>query len=99
MLAERTSRDEARASHIQMCLRKAFLCSAIGALPLRAGNVYCEYSTQFTCGSIAIDVAHRRIHFRSPVAPKRSVLIISRSEPAAIKSSVTYSTNDVGPQT
>src|SRR5260370_41484034 len=50
-------------------------------------------------GCISIQVVHRCAHFRSPVAPKRSVLMYSRPWPAAIRRSVAFSTNDVGPQT
>src|SRR5207244_3524105 len=99
MPAKRTSCNEAGTLRIQMRLGKATLCAAIRTLSFCAGNVHREYSAQFTCGSISVKIVHRCTHFRSPVAPKRSVLIFLRSWPAAISRSVALSTNDVGPQT
>jgi len=99
MSARRTSRDKARALHVQMCLGKQSLCAAIGTLSLCTRNIHHEYPAQFTCGSVTVKVIHKCIHFRSPVAPKRSVLILSRSWLPAIRRLVACSTNDVGPQT
>src|SRR5215468_9226124 len=73
--AKRTSRDEAGTLRVQMCFCKPSLCSAIAALALCARNIHRKNSAQFTCSSITVQVVHRWIHFRSPVAPKRSVLI------------------------
>src|SRR5215469_6338727 len=99
MPAKGAPRDEARTLQIQMSLGEAPSCAAIGALSFCGGNVHREYSAQFTCCSITVKIVHRCIHLRSPVAPKRSVLILLRSWPAEIRRSVACSTNDVGPQT
>src|SRR5215472_4374496 len=99
MLAERAPRNEAGTLQIQMHIGKALLGATIPTLSFCGRNVHCEYHAQFTCGSITVKIVHRCIHFRSPVAPKRSALILDRSWPAAINRSVAYSTNDVGPQT
>jgi hypothetical protein len=82
-----------------MRLGKVPLCAAIRTLSFGNRNIHCEYSAQFPCRSISVKVVHRCTHFRSPVAPKRSVLIFWRLWPAVISSSVVLSTNDVGPQT
>src|SRR4029077_9159979 len=99
MVTRCAARDEARTLHIQMCLRERFLGAAFGTLSLCCCNIHREYSAQFTCAGITVKIVHRCIHFRSPVAPKRSVLILSRSWPASIRRSVVCSTNEVGPQT
>ncbi len=49
--------------------------------------------------SLSWSTRGKRSHFRSPVEPKRSVLILSRSLPEVLRRSVALSTNDVGPQT
>jgi len=61
---------------------------------------FVKYFAQFTGGSVTVKVVGgKRDHFRSPVEPKRSVLILSRSMPEAMRRSVALSTKDVGPQT
>jgi len=64
-----------------MRLGEALLCAAIGTLTFCARNIHREYSAQFTRGCISVKVVHRCTHFRSPVAPKRSVLMLSRPSP------------------
>src|SRR5262249_56207731 len=97
--AKRTPRDKPRTLHIQVRFGKVFFCAAIGALSLCARDIQREYPAQFTGGSVTVKIVHRCTHVCSPVAPKRSVLILSRSWPTAIRRSVVCSTNDVGPQT
>jgi hypothetical protein len=100
VLTNRAPRHEAGTSHVYTCLSKALYCAAVRTLPLRSCNIHGKYVAQFTCGSVTIKVVIGiQIHFRSPVGPKRSVLILSGLLPAAVRSLDALSTNDVGPQT
>jgi hypothetical protein len=54
MPAKRTSCNHAGALRIQMRLGKAPLCAAIRTLSFGVGNIHCEYSAQFPCGSISV---------------------------------------------
>src|SRR4029077_19196464 len=79
---------------------KALYCATTRALCFRSRNLHREYCAQFTGGSIAVKVVvGMRVHLRSPVGPKRSVLILSGLLPEALRKPTALSTNDVGPQT
>jgi hypothetical protein len=83
-----------------MCLSKALYCAAVRTLSLCSCNIHGKYVAQLTRGSVTIKVIiDIRIHYRSPVGPKRSVLIFSGSLPEAVRSLDALSTNDVAPQT
>jgi hypothetical protein len=70
------------------------------ALPLQKATEKRDIDKMNTSGSVGVEVVvGKQTHFRSPVEPKRSVLILSRSWPDAPRRSVAFSTNDVGPQT
>jgi len=91
---------DARTLHVDMCVGEALSCAAVGTLSFCSRKVQGEYFAQFTGGRIAVEVVGvKGSHFRSPVEPKRSVLILSRSLPEAVRRAVTFSTNEVGPQT
>jgi hypothetical protein len=99
MLANGAPRDNAWALNVHMHLGKASGCAAIRTLPFCSRHIRREYFAQFSGGNIAVKVVICCAHLRSPVEPKRSVLIFSRWFPAPIRRSVAFSTNDVGPQT
>jgi hypothetical protein len=67
-------------------------------LAFRRSHIDAKYRAQVATGDVTVQTvisAHRR----SPVAPKRSVLIRSGLFPAATRRPAALSTNDVGPQT
>ena len=98
MLANGAPRHETGTLHVYMCLSKALYYAAVRTLSLRSRNIDREYSAQFTRGAVTVKIVVR-IHFRSPVGPKRSVRIRSGLWPQAVRSLAAFSTNDVGPQT
>jgi len=65
-------------------------------LALRRSHIDAEYRAQVATGGVTVQTVISA-HCRSPVAPKRSVLIRSGLFPAARPAAL--STNDVGPQT
>ena len=100
VLANGAPSHDARTLHIYMRVSEALYCAAVRTLPFCRRHVHAEDFAQFTSGSVAVEVVvSSRGHFRSPVEPKRSVLILSPSLPEALRRSVALSTNDVGPQT
>jgi hypothetical protein len=100
VLANGAPCHDARTLHVDMCVGEALSCAAVCTLSFCGRKVQGEYFAQFTGGRIAVEVVGvKGSHFRSPVEPKRSVLILSRSMPAAMRRSVALSTKDVGPQT
>jgi hypothetical protein len=100
VLANGAPSDDAGTLHVYVRFSKALSCPAVGTLSFCGSNVHCEYLAQFTGSRVAVEVVGGKgIHFRSPVEPKRSVLILSRSMPEALRRSVVLSTKDVGPQT
>ncbi len=100
VLANGAPSHDAGTLHVDMCLGKTLSCAAVRTLSFCGCKVQGEYLAQFAGGSITVKVVVGvRTHFRSPVGPKRSVLILSRPLPEAIRRSVAPSTNDVGPQT
>src|SRR5690349_1885943 len=83
-----------------MGLGKASFCAAVGAMSQGRRNIHSKYSAQFARRSITVEiVVIIRTHFRSPVGPKRSVLILSGLLPEAVRRLAALSTKDVGPQT
>src|SRR5260370_35472530 len=83
--------------HVDMCIGKAVSCAAVDTLSFCSRKVQGEYFAQFTGGRVAVEeVGGKESHFRSPVEPKRSVLILSGSLPEALRIAVTFSRNDLG---
>jgi hypothetical protein len=100
VLTNGASRHDAGTLHVYMRLGKALYCAAVGTLFLCSCNIHGKYVAQLTCGSVTVKVVVvTRTHFRSPLGPKRSVLILSGLLPIAVRSLDAVSTNDVGPQT
>src|SRR4029453_249590 len=100
VLTNRAPGHEAWSLHVYMCLSKALYCAAVRTLSLCSCNIHGKYVAQLTCGSVTIKVViDIRIHCRSPVGPKRSVLIFSGSLPEEVRSLDALSPNDVCPQT
>ena len=98
VLTNSTARDEAGAINVYVSISKAPLCSTISTLSFCGGQIHFENHVQFPAGGVAVQIIDICIHLCSPVEPKRSVLILCRSIPAAMSRSVACSTNDVGPQ-
>jgi hypothetical protein len=91
---------EAGSLHVNVRFGKALYCAAVRTLSLCSCNIHGKYVAQLACGSVTIKVVIGiQTHCRSPVGPKRSVLILSGSLPEAVRSLDALSTNDVGPQT
>jgi hypothetical protein len=100
LLATGAPRHEAGTLRVQMRLGKALCCTAMRTLSLCSRNIHGKYVAQFTRGSVTIKViVVLRTHFRSPVGPKRSVLILSGLFPMAVRRPATLSTKEVGPHT
>ena len=100
VLTNGATRHEAGTLHVYMRLGKAFYCAAVRALSLCSCNIHGKYAAQLACGSVTIKVVIGiQTHYRSPVGPKRSVLILSGLLPIVVRSLDALSTNDVGPQT
>jgi hypothetical protein len=99
VLASGASRHKAGALHVHTSFGKSPGHATKRTLSLRSRNIDCEYSAQFTGGGVPIKIVGTRIHFRSPVGPKRSVRIRSGLWPQAVRRLAAFSTNDVGPQT
>jgi len=99
VLASGASRHKARTLHIYMRFRKSLGHATKRTLPLRSRYIDGEYSAQFTRRGITVKIVGIRIHFCSPVGPKRSVRIRSGLWPQAVSRLAAFSTNDVGPQT
>jgi hypothetical protein len=100
VLANGASSHDAGTLHVHMRVGKALSCAAVRALSFCGRKVHSEYSAQFASGGVPVEVVGgKRSHFLSPVEPKRSVLILSRSMPEALRRLVALSTNEVGPQT
>jgi hypothetical protein len=100
VLASGASRHKTWAMHVYVCFRQALRSATFRALSRCSRDIDGKYSAQFTGGGIAVEViVIRRIHFRSPVGPKRSVLIWSGRFPQATSKAAVLSTNDVGPHT
>src|SRR6202008_1940460 len=47
---------DARILHVHVCMSKRLCCAAMRALPLSQADVRGEYSAQFACSSISIEV-------------------------------------------
>ena len=99
VLASGASRHKARTLHIYMRFSKSLGHATKRTLSLRSRYINREYSAQFTRRGITVKVVGIRIHFCSPVGPKRSVRIRSGLWPQAVSRLAAFSTNDVGPQT
>src|SRR5262249_38411185 len=99
LLANAAARYETRTLHIQMRLCESLFRAAVRALSFRRRDIDGEYFAQFSRGRVTVEVVHLCTHFRSPVGPKRSVLILSEPLPQALRKPAALSTNGVGPQT
>jgi len=100
VLANGAPRHDAGSLHVQMRLGKPPYCTTVCTLSLCGRNIHGEDLAQVTRGGIPVDVISSICsHFRSPVGPKRSVLILLGSLPEAVRRLETLSTNDVGPHT
>src|SRR5262249_34615756 len=98
VLANAAARYHTRTLHVQMCLCETPFRAAVRALPFRSRNIDSEYLAQFPRSRVSVEVVHLCTHFRPPVGPKRSVLILSEPWPQALRKPAAFSTNGVGPQ-
>jgi hypothetical protein len=100
VLTNGAPRHNAGTLHVYMRLGKALYCAAVRTLSFCSCNIHGKYVAQLTCSSVTVKVVIGiQTHCRSPVGPKRSVLILSGWLPKAVRSLAALSTNDVGPQT
>ena len=99
VLANAAARYHARTLRIQVRLREAFLCAAVGTPSFCSRKIDREYLAQFSGSGVTVEVVHLCTHLRTPVGPKRSVLILSELLPQALRKLAALSTNGVGPQT
>src|SRR5712692_1672954 len=100
LLANGAPHHDAGTLHVHMRLGKALDRTALRTLSLCSCDIHGEYCAQCTCGSVTVKiVVDIGTHCRSPVGPKRSVLILSGLLPEAVRRPAALSTNDVGPQT
>ena len=99
VFANCASCHNSRSLHVHMSLGEAFDRAAIRTLSLCGRDIHRKYAAQLPRGSITVNIVKVWTHCRSPVGPKRSVLILSALWPQAVSRPARFSTNSVGPQT
>jgi hypothetical protein len=99
VLANAAARYNAWALHVQMGFGEPSDRAAVSAFSFGGRNIDSEYLAQLPGSRVAVEIVHLCTHFRPPVGPKRSVLILSGPLPPALRKPATLSTNGVLPQT